>query len=254
MVRQTEMGFFRDAAKTFLLAVLGIVFVFATYLGVGCFVASPGSALPGLIIWLIAMILLWRIRKRRVLFGCWISVYILFMLAVGIPSFLPATTRAYTARTQSDMRNLAYAVERYRADHGVYPPAYDADGKVVPANENGISVGYVPYLLSTPVSYVGTIPTAPFHERKRGEPPEYSHTYRYAVNASSCWIMAGAGPDQQGSETIEDFCDPNKADGDPKKFLSNCGGEAVEYDSSNGSTSWGDIMLFSTQAGQWGRM
>jgi cell division protein FtsW (lipid II flippase) len=203
---------------------------------------SPDIGLLMLIAGLAVVTFLARALKQRVSLGCGIAGYVMVIVAVILPECVPNTTRPNVARAVSEMRNLAVSIEAYRSDHHVYPPACDISGKVVPAAENGVSVGYVPYLLTTPTGYVREIPTDPFHKVKGGVP--YRYTYRYATNGSSCWILASLGPDEKETMRIIDYCDPNKANGDLKKFLSQYGGDAIQYDTTNGTTSDGDVMRF----------
>ncbi len=72
------------------------------------------------------------------------------LAAIAVPNFLNAQTRSKISRVQADQRSVTTALEQYRLDHNSYPP--DAT--------NRRPVGL--YMLTTPVSYIQTIPIDPF--------------------------------------------------------------------------------------------
>ncbi|MBD3267715.1 prepilin-type N-terminal cleavage/methylation domain-containing protein [bacterium] len=72
------------------------------------------------------------------------------LAAIAVPNFLNAQTRAKISRVQADQKNVATALEQYRVDNNSYPP--DAT--------NRKPVGL--YMLTSPVSYIATIPRDPF--------------------------------------------------------------------------------------------
>jgi hypothetical protein len=130
-------------------------------------------------------------------------------------------------------------------EHNAYPLACDNSGRVVPPDDARVSLGYVPNELTTPAAYTGVIPLDPFNEQKPGWDGTSRRRYRYATNCKTCWIMASVGPDRQEEMKIEDFCNPEKADCDPRKFFSHFGvGTAVLYDTSNGTNSKGEIVKY----------
>lgn len=90
---------------------------------------------------------------------------IAILAAIAVPNFLEAQVRSKVARAQADMRSIATAIESYYVDHNQYPPAS------VPAN---LYVGY--YGLTSPVSYMTTLPPDPF---KR---PDYLYGQAYQWN------------------------------------------------------------------------
>lgn len=144
-------------------------------------------------------------------------------------------------KVMSEMRTLGVSIETYRIDHNVFPPAADKDGNIILFSEDGttVSSGYVPWLLSTPISYWGTIPRDPFHFLTKKE----KENYRYATNGKSCWIMVSYGPDKDEDIAIEEFPSPKGADCDLQNFLSHYGkGTEIVYDSTNGVISSGDII------------
>ena len=87
------------------------------------------------------------IRKGFTLIELLIVVAIIAILAaIAVPNFLHAQIRAKVARVESDMRNLATAIEAYRTDNDDYPRAW------------GYAVFQELAPLSTPVQYISQIP------------------------------------------------------------------------------------------------
>jgi hypothetical protein len=83
--------------------------------------------------------------------------------------FTESLTRARVARTQSDLRELAVAIEAYEIDH------------LVPPNDVGNGwPWYLPNAITTPVAYLSEIPSDPFRLASHwGTPNFYSRRHRY---------------------------------------------------------------------------
>jgi hypothetical protein len=115
---------------------------------------------------------------------------------------------------------------------------------MVSFNEEGVSSGYVPSMLTTPKAYTVALHTEPFNKWSKGTQGQASFArYRYSTNGIHCWILMSYGPDQDEDIEIGDFVDPSKGNCDLKLFLSQYGkGNAIEYDVTNGVTSSGDII------------
>lgn len=149
--------------------------------------------------------------------------------------------RPKVARAKSEIRNLAVNLETYYIDHDSYPPAVDLEGKIIPlpSDGSGVSAGYLPWLLTTPVPYTSSLPTEPFHKLPgRGDAP-----YRYATNGLACWIMTSNGPDEKPDIRIDEYPIPEKGGCEWKEFVQQYGtGDAIEYDASNGLMSVGDVV------------
>lgn len=213
-------------------------------------------------------------RKGFTLIELLIVVAIIGILAaIAIPNFLEAQVRAKVAKAQSEMRNMAVSLETYRIDHNAYasPTTSGAGGILVadPGTPGELMVaagnttvdstlGDLGQALSTPIAYSGSIPLDPF--RKEDAKTYYTGTakgrYRYATNFLSCWIMSSFGPDQ--AETgVSETNFPNLTSGTAGAAAANCdlqrmldsspsdqtgGGDGVLYDSTNGTTSLGDVI------------
>jgi len=84
---------------------------------------------------------------------------IAILAAIAVPNFLEAQTRSKVARTQTDMRTIATGMETYVVDHNRYPPSRNwAEGDDAQAR------------LTTPVSYLSSVPGDPFN-------PDGSHLW-----------------------------------------------------------------------------
>ncbi len=148
------------------------------------------------------------------------------LAAIAAPNFINAQIRAKVTRVEADFRTLATALESYRMDAGNYPVAHLIDQQI--ASGSAISRFSA---LTTPVSYISFYPSDPFGEKKK-EGVFHTQTYDYydwtsaslAGNAplstrGAHWRIASAGPDKDQRV-----------------------GTQVDYDSSNGIVSLGDIV------------
>jgi len=247
------------AVTAFVLAVAGIaVTVFAWVLfyftgrwwygiahslnGIGA-IATLAATVLGIIA---AILLRWYPGRgkqgRFVRSAVWSFPFWVLLLLAGellvTPLYFPAR-RSKVARAKAEIRNLAVNLETYYIDHNTYPPAVDLEGGIIPVGESaeGVSAGYVPWLLTTPIAYTSSLPMDPFHRRGTEHGP-----YRYATNGEGCWIMTSRGPDEDDDITIVQFPSPGVGDCSFRTFMSQFGGPAIEYDGTNGTMSSGDIL------------
>ncbi|MBZ0255488.1 prepilin-type N-terminal cleavage/methylation domain-containing protein [bacterium] len=87
-----------------------------------------------------------------------IVVAIIGILAsIAVPNFINAQVRAKTARAQADLRTISNAMLAYQLDENHYPPMSD----------NGAFYRHyrASNYLTTPVSYLSTLPQEPFIDR-----------------------------------------------------------------------------------------
>lgn len=165
------------------------------------------------------------------------------LAAIAVPNFLSAQVRAKVSRAQSDMRSLGTALEAYRVDHNTYPP----DGDDLPSGGPlDFDARARMRLLTTPIAYIATLPVDPFHT----EPVEFPgsdllfqgpapHTYAYntfgayQANPSTFMPANNGKPDNFGLTSIG-----------PNKNYDAIAGAPIEYNSSNGVISAGDIYYF----------
>jgi type II secretion system protein G len=175
---------------------------------------------------------------------------IAILAAIAVPNFLEAHVRSKTARTRADLNALAVALESYRLDHNWYPPVGNPEA---PSNNDAL----VPFSsrlrpVTTPTSYIGTLPEDPF--AKRGIPegnglgfidPAYSYApgnlYFGAAPAfsgtqyrNSIFSVSGRGPD--GVIFFGNYCMAHPL------ALSTKANARGAYDPTNGTVSAGDLI------------
>ena len=148
------------------------------------------------------------------------------LAAIAVPNFLHAQLRAKVSRVEADMRTLATALESYRMEFGNYPVAHLIDQQI--ASGSAISRFSA---LTTPVSFISFYPADPFGKEKEGS--EF-HTTTYDYYDWSSAKLAGNSPySTRGSYWRIASAGPDK--------IQMCG-TSVNYDSSNGVLSLGDIV------------
>ena len=167
---------------------------------------------------------------------------ILILIAIALPNFLAAQVRAKVARAESDLRNLATAIEFFRTEHSHYPIGTD-DPAGVPDTVRTLFEQYGPYAfytfrtvfsgdsastlgfyglppgtpvgvvpgLTTPVAYVATMPTDPFSSM----PGFITYSFREDRAAPlNGWVLTSFGPD------MDESSNPGKAaSGDPSRTM-----------------------------------
>jgi len=179
-------------------------------------------------------------RRAFTLIELLIVVAIIAILAaIALPNFLEAQTRAKVARVKADHRTLVTALETYRISNNNYPISivFATDLELLP--------------LTTPVSYISSIPRDPFEAKDENGVPQPQQTYDYVryileknpnrilriappTNRSNFahYVLISAGPDsrQEINYILADVPDWS--------FITN------SYDATNGSVSKGDIYTF----------
>lgn len=89
------------------------------------------------------------------------------LAAIAVPNFLNAQMRAKVSRTVSDMKAIHTAMEMYFLDNNYYPPDYDS-GRVPNVSSPGNEMLSFSRL-TTPVSYMGSVPLDAFYLNPQGQ-------------------------------------------------------------------------------------
>lgn len=191
---------------------------------------------------------------------------IAILAAIAVPNFLEAQVRSKVSRAKSDMRSISLALETYRTDQSAYPVCYTVlNGMSGIDNPNWIMMkmsgtgnvitydGYWPTMITTPVSYLSSLPKDPFPTKMWGGVATVpfpvnnggvARNFYYwlwpkgrrvfsdlsPVNADIFYMIVSPGPDQQMDLGME------WATGG---MYANC-----IYDPSNGTISGGNITRF----------
>lgn len=158
------------------------------------------------------------------------------LAAIAVPNFLNAQTRSKIARAEADMRGLKTAIESYQLDNNKYPAGFRTPSPT--------SLTDRLHVITTPVAYMGSIPSDPFFNQMMAVNPEFYDTYDYLDAASSqedgaqtrghSYRLASGGPDGIQRAGVLHY-----ADGE--------GNRGYDYDSSNGLISPGDIVTVGGQ-------
>lgn len=165
------------------------------------------------------------------------------LAAIAVPNFLNAQVRAKVARVEADFRSLATALESYRLDNNDYPPIFPP---VWMADR------YIP--LTTPVSYMSSIPKDPFVSGSKtpgtydanNPDGDYDYWTRKAASGNGpldwgpvtafpagryLWQLRSLGPRKVWEPALVYTSGPRA-------------GEYISYDLSNGLISRGNIIRY----------
>lgn len=138
---------------------------------------------------------------------------IAILAAIAVPNFLEAQIRSKVSRVSSDMRTISVGFEAYYVDSNAYPPEYiNLLGSITETGRNMKSQSH----LTTPISYLSSIPSDPFRPKAAWDPPVYWYynwleRYGRLINVntdfqggntpwydkSAAWILTSLGPDQE---------------------------------------------------------
>lgn len=162
-----------------------------------------------------------------------IVVAIIAILAsIAVANFLEAQARSKVARAENDLRAIATALETYRIDNRRYPPTpeeslSDRDRRLA--------------FLTTPIAYLSAIPPEVFSRKEREGYAFWSSQLNDAMKVSPVyaylpeegmrrgrWALFSRAPDLDYEVAVEE----------------GGSGLLMYYDSTNGTTSNGDVMRF----------
>lgn len=197
------------------------------------------------------------------------------LAAIAVPNFLNAQTRAKIARSQADTKNLATTIEAFRIDRGfLLIDIWDDDGTIclnlldtyfgTIANPNKSTrlMRDVMAPLTTPISYISTIPQDPFlKEPKRRAVNEtwtgQLDTYTYVDHDPRCkdaWPPHNHNIDayqpslQRQTGAVRPFTNGEFAliGSGPDGGVVQSGIRGIPYSSSNGLRSRGNVSFRSS--------
>lgn len=209
---------------------------------------------------------------------------IAILAAIAVPNFLEAQTRSKVSRCAADMRTIRTGLESYRVDTNHYPETDFGAG--VFQGQAGAGMDR----LTTPISYLTSVPRSPFKEDKigaggfrhctsrvlylyvrakriegaianggqtqAGNPAEFDQSYqedriRYAINGGGT-LQQRFAERSKGMWEIKSV-GPNNVDDADNSQVPNGSATARSYDPTNGTISAGDVVIFSDIQGFAGR-
>lgn len=160
-------------------------------------------------------------RRAFTLIELLIVVAIIAILAaIAVPNFLEAQVRAKVSRVKADMRSIATGLESYRIDYNVYPPMSDAPLTDRPYTTAPGFHSRIPSYITTPISYMTSIPEDVFVPASTFSNPTYplstrvgfrfayfnydnylrdnpaSTTFPVRKNDAGNWLFYSYGPDK----------------------------------------------------------
>jgi|SRR5579862_8559415 len=122
---------------------------------------------------------------------------IAILAAIAIPNFLQAQVRAKIAHDLASEASVATALEAYRVDNANYPQDYPY---YLPGSPNIYGGDITLYVLTTPVSYISSVPTVSFFYLI--DPYSQYQTLKgkmlyYGERTIDYWEVHGATPDNE---------------------------------------------------------
>lgn len=173
-------------------------------------------------------------KKAFTLIELLIVVAIIGILAaIAVPNFLNAQMRARIANAESDMKALDTSLEMYRMDNNIYPPWKDDNG----SNRNPVMRRLVG--LTTPISYLASVPQDPF---VYGPPGQRVDDSQHEAYTTYDYIDAWATVNYSGATTLSPAfrCSEWRINSYGPDFFNDTG--QISYASTNGLKSRGDII------------
>lgn len=182
---------------------------------------------------------------------------IAILAAIAVPNFMEAQTRAKVARARADMRTESTGLETYKIDYNLYPRPFDAFTFNTPYFTRSNWDEHVPSILTTPISYLNSIPLDPFKPltpttRPGLKPVEGRHFYfnydfavkAYQTDAGNNVILAdyAAFRTAVGNWAIFSYGPDRMYYNEPPGGTAHTRGQFLNYDSTNGTLSRGNII------------
>ncbi len=187
---------------------------------------------------------------------------IAILAAIAVPNFLEAQTRARVSRTENDLRSIALAMESYYVDNGSYLPSQGHS----PLPTSSTLSHADKRLLTTPISYITTVPPDIFRPGAGSAGSSQYLVYAlgytssggksYATYPHTSWMTWSYGPDLRSNtggymalwEVLENEARdmPNIGKDEDGNYIAGTtgNGQGMRYDPTNGTISWGEIYRF----------
>ncbi len=171
-------------------------------------------------------------KKAFTLIELLIVVAIIGILAaVAVPNFLNAQMRAKVTRVRADMKAISTAIESYRIDHNSIPYTWDEASNPVGwdwltiTGEEGKHLGR---LLTTPISYIASIPIDPFNSKcKSGWIPPTGTNVSFVMT-----MIKGEFPNTTTKQAIIKYLNVDRTE----YGMESCGPDLVWWDGVDGGT------------------
>jgi len=212
-----------------------------------------------------------RTQRAFTLIELLIVVAIIAILAaIAVPNFLESQTRAKISRIMADQRSVATGLESYAVDYNAYPPnLLDAAGRTNVMNMSMGKMPFIPYTLTTPVSYMTGVPLDHFkptimadHQHSfmyfnSSNTPDAANRTLYRAIVSSHgmmgsskvmepqWVQVSVGPDLKMGTMASQIGLEGEMPIYQIMTMSMMGmGSMLQYDPTNGTVSDGDLVRF----------
>jgi prepilin-type N-terminal cleavage/methylation domain-containing protein len=188
------------------------------------------------------------------------------LAAIAVPNFLNAQIRAKISRSYSDMKSTMTAIEQLRLDKGVLLVDFWDDNtdwgveRMTKQFNNVGNVGeaqrrqaHVLMPLTSPISYLSALPKDPFVPKNLVD-SSGGHSERFGIKGNDVYYYADNDPMTAGGDYGGTNYDPPLNEGDYVMYAFGPAAEAmyggsngirygIPYDTSNGTSSIGDIMM-----------
>lgn len=164
------------------------------------------------------------------------------LAAIAVPNFLNAQIRAKVARTVSDMKTVGTALQMYELDNNALPPANKA--RVAGSGDNFHPNIIRLYRLTTPVSYLSSVPLDPFAGENLDDFSKWGNGYDYVNSYQNADTGAWNSSGTWGYMWRLNAWGPDGVNGWGGQRTGKCPNSKPDfvYHTSNGLVSTGDIL------------
>lgn len=169
-----------------------------------------------------------------------VGLIIMTMVVIALPNFLEAQIRAKVTSEQAELSLVATALEEYYINYRKYPPNVapkTAEGGIE-GDGDPASRGAALLVLTTPVSYLSSLPVDPF--AGSGIPADSWFDYVNFVDLSGTTApRAGFAMEGHAAYTVVGLA----PDGIPNMVAETFPPYGIQYSPTNGTKSDGDMLI-----------